>query len=250
MTPGAKIFPTMQSVNLASGLGCQNARGRLIGCVLVFAFALLFLGGCLSPASAPPRDAVARLKHVRIVAMEPVPMPAPYPSPNPPPQIALTMTWVPTVVLANEARTLLAVRGLEPRIAPDVKEYPGVKDRQNPFWSYAEWGPPVQAWYNDDGPVAGYRDRASDKSSVVLEIGASHAISSGGLLIEVLVKVIEPSTGRVIGRSRAVKAGWTKPKVPPLDEAFANDALLFKGVYSTAGRELLQECFDSLGLVR
>lgn len=157
--------------------------------------------------------------------------------------------WVPTVVLANEIQAQLAAQGIQATVAPQVKPIPGVKDR-SPTLFMENWLAPIRAWYNDTVPAPDYGDLPRDKSLYVLEVGViNYEIDqAGGLLLQVAMKVIDPSSGKVIGRTRAANP-WNMPKLAPLDQAFAGNASRFKDAFVLTGRESARTCLTELGLL-
>lgn len=158
--------------------------------------------------------------------------------------------WVPTVALAHEVQAQLEAQGLRTTIAPNVKSIPGVKDRTYTVLM-ENWLAPIRAWYNDTKPVADYGALARDKSLYVLEVGViNYEIEPGGkLLVQVAMKVIDPSNGSVIGRARAANP-WNMPQLSPLDQAFSGDASRFKEAFLKTGQEITKKCLTELGLIQ
>ncbi len=251
---------------------------------------LFFLSGCVSAGITPPKDATGKLREIYIVAMETHPLGVPpsfnsvilgsggsittargFALFN---TVAILLelpevskrgeetsrsyqtvldqngTWVPTVVLANEAQALLAAQGLRATIAPRVKPIPGVENRTYTVLM-ENWLAPIRAWYNDTTPVPDYRDISHDPSSFVIEVGViNYEIEpAGGLLVQVAMKVIDPSSGNVIGRARAANA-WDMPQLNPLDQAFSGDASRFKESFLKTGQEITRKCLTELGLAQ
>lgn len=256
----------------------------------VLGISLLLIGGCVSAGIAPPQKATGNLKEVHIVAMEPHPLGVPpgfnsvilgsggsietargFALFN---TVAILLempeaskrgaeisqsyqavldqngTWVPTVVLANEAQAQLGAQGLRTTVAPNVKPIPGVKDRTYTVLM-ENWLAPIRAWYNDTKPVADYGDLPSDKSLYVLEVGViNYEIEpGGGLLVQVAMKVIEPSNGDVIGRARVANP-WNMPQLSPLNQAFSDDSSRFKEAFLKTGQEITKKCLAELGLIK
>lgn len=257
-------------------------------CLNLLVVVLIFLGGCVAPGMTPPRETVANYKRAHIIAMEPPPLAVPpgyrsvilgssssiqvvraigvfntiaiflgMPeasrrggeiSQSLQSTLDVEGIWVPTAVLANEAGALLSAYGIQADIAPDIKPIPGVKDR-----SYTvlmeNWLAPIRAWYNETEPVTNYSSFSSDQSLFILEVGVSnYELVLDGLLLQVIIKMIDPSNGLVIGRARASNA-WKVPKLYPYEQAFADDARRFKETFSETGQELLKKCLIKLGLV-
>jgi hypothetical protein len=229
---------------------------------VLFAVAWL-LAGCVSPGVTPPSEAIANLKAVHIVAMESHPLgfiPDLKGTSEEVDQRAKELSrtyqaaldrggWVPTVVLAKEAQARLAERGLQATIAPRVKPIPGVEHRDYTL-TLENWLAPTRAWYNDAEPAAGYADLPRDPSSYVLEVAViNYEIASfGRLLLQVAMKLIDPSTGNVVGRARAWNA-MNSPRLEPVDQALSGDAARFKEAFLGTGRELTTRCLAELGFI-
>jgi hypothetical protein len=157
--------------------------------------------------------------------------------------------WVPTIVVANEVRAQLAEAGISATVASDVKAIPGLRDRSDMVLLENRTAP-IRAWYDDTRPVAGYAGLFAGQPVHVAEVGiGGHDITTGQLLLDVEIKLIDASSGRVIGRARADNA-WNMPTVDPLDRAFADDARRFKEVFAAEGRRLVRRCLTQLGLVK
>lgn len=111
--------------------------------------------------------------------------------------------------------------------------------------------PQNRAADDDTKPVADYGALARDKSLYVLEVGViNYEIEPGGkLLVQVAMKVIDPSNGSVIGRARAANP-WNMPQQSPLDQAFSGDASHFKEAFLKTGQEITKKCLTELGLIQ
>jgi len=253
----------------------------------LFVFVLVSLTGCVAPAVALPKERIANFRHAHVVPMEAHPLGvSPGFTSQIPIQAAggsisavrgigvfntiaifLEMpeasqrsddasrslqaildtktVWAPTVVLANQVSKQLGANGIAANVASEVKPIPGVEDRRATV-TMENWMAPIRAHYNDPGPVDDYRVLASDQSLYVLEVSISnYELIDQTLLLQVHLKMINPSDGRVLGRSRAAKGG----NLPPLKEAFANEAIRFKEVFAETGRELVSKCLTELGLI-
>jgi hypothetical protein len=249
----------------------------------------VLLAGCVGAGIAPPKEQVARIKRAQIVAMEahPLALPAEFsglPAELPgllagSPVLPITIiagilvempaaskrggekskslqaaleakqTWVPTVVLASEVQEQLAAGGVNATLSPGVKPIPGVEDRSYTVFMENRMAP-TRAWYNNTEPVSDYAALSSGQPTYVLEVAIlNYEITGGKLLLQVNIKVIDPSNGHVIGRARAANP-WRMPTVDPLDQAFADDGKIFKEVFANEGRKLVRECLTELGLIQ
>ncbi len=159
--------------------------------------------------------------------------------------------WVPTIVLANEVQKQLTEQGFMATVAPYVKPIPGVEERTYTVFM-ENWLAPIRAWYNDYTPLADYVDLSSDQSLKILEVGVINyeIMSDGGLLLQVAMKLIDPSNGHVIGRARASNAlNITPTKITSLGPAFSGDASSFKEAFQRTGQDMTNKCLIKLGLL-
>lgn len=158
--------------------------------------------------------------------------------------------WIPTLALAKETQAQLISHGFQTMVAPYIKPVPGVKDRSYNL-IMENWLAPIREWYSDTSPVGDYRDIPHDKPFYVLEVGMiNYEIGTDGeLLVQVAMKVIDPSSGKVIGRARAFNL-LNRPQLGSLDEAFSKDAARFKEVFAKMSQVITQKCLVDLGLIQ
>jgi hypothetical protein len=245
---------------------------------------LVLIAGCAISGTSPPREEVRRIKAVHIVAMEAPPLGVPpefrYIAPRglmylvSPILIYNTIAvliempvaqrrgsevskslqtametegaWVPTLALADQARAQLDARGIVATVAPEVRPIPGIRDRNYTLFM-ENWLAPIRAWYKDTKPVASHTGFPSDPPLYILELGvANYEIVENNLLISVMMKLIDPSDGRVMGRAFAHVDPARMPRVGPLDQAFGGDAKPFKEVVTAEGRVLVEKCLTKL----
>ncbi len=156
--------------------------------------------------------------------------------------------WLPTVVVAGQAREQLAARKLAVTVEPGVRPVPGVRDRGRTLLM-ENWLAPIRAWYNDTTPLPRPAAAAPGSGTLVLEVGVlNYEIANEALLLQVMVKLIDPVTGAVLGRARAASDPRRPPRVGPLPTAFAGDAGAFKRIVTDEGRVLVHACLQDLGL--
>lgn len=157
--------------------------------------------------------------------------------------------WSPSAVLGQETRSQLASRGVEATTSSDFRPIPNVTDRSYTL-TLENWMGPIRDWYNDSGPVKGYESMNSQGPLLVLEVGLSnYEIAGGQLFVQVHMKLIDPTDGRVVGRTRAANP-FDMPKVTPLETTFANSGKEFKEIFATTSRALIRTCLSDLGLAR
>ena len=154
-------------------------------------------------------------------------------------------TWLPSVEFTHEAARLLTATGKTPSISSEIQPIPGVKERGRTVLM-ENWMAPIRSWYNDESPSKRYAALAVKNVDAVAEVGISnYEIHAGRLLLQVHVKLIDPESGKLLGRARA--SSFTE--LPPMDELFAADAKQFKESVSRAGNKLLMTCLQEIGMV-
>jgi hypothetical protein len=156
--------------------------------------------------------------------------------------------WVPTVALAHEVERKLGGRGVQVSVDPGVRPLPGVAQRE--ITALMEnWMAPLRAYYNDTKPDPTYASLAAGPSDAVLEVGVmNYEVALGSqLLVQVFMRLVDPATGRLIGRARAADP-FHLLSVNPLEETLANDAAKFKVIFDSATRRLVADALRQLGL--
>lgn len=154
-------------------------------------------------------------------------------------------TWVPTVVLAEEAAAQLSA-GTAFRTVTTVTKYRRlpVGDR-SATWHMENWYGPIRAWYSDDTAGIDYV-QDTESGTVVLEVGLSnYELAMNRFLVQVMMKVVDPRTGRVIGRTRQ----YAYPKVGSINDLLAMDSAQLKEVFFETARPLVATALRELGLI-
>lgn len=248
---------------------------------------LLLMTGCAISGTSPTREDVEKIKALHIVAMEAPPLGVPpefrYTVPaelmylaspfllyntiavlieTPAAQrrrgevsrsfqaaMEAEEVWVPTLALAQEARAQLEDREIAASVAAEVRPVPGVRDRSYTLLM-ENWLAPIRAWYKDARPVTGYTDFSSAQPRYIIEIGvASYEIIGNKLLLSVMMKMIDPADGRVMGRAFARIDPAGMPRVDPFDQVFGGDAKPFKAIVTAEGRVLIRKCLTQFRLL-
>ena len=123
---------------------------------------------------------------------------------------------------------------------------PGIENRN--YTLYGEnWMRPVRAWYNSDKSSIDYAALGADSGDVVVEIALANysVFIKPYLLIQVMVKLVDPSNKAILGRCRR----WAKPEIGKLDDALAENGKRFKKAFTLTGSELIKQCITDLRLV-
>jgi hypothetical protein len=154
--------------------------------------------------------------------------------------------WEPTMILAQEAAARLsAARQRRVTVNPKIQPIPGLADRHNPLSK--NWQGPIRAWYNQGEAPARFPGETTAKTDAVVEIAIlNYEINPDNQLhLQVLLKVVDPATGQVIGRGRAAE----RFAVGPHDQAFTRNLRQFKEVFAQRGKDLVARCLTEAGLI-
>ena len=154
--------------------------------------------------------------------------------------------WEPTKILAQEAASRLSAAGQRRvTVRPKIQPIPGLADRHNPLTK--NWLGPIRAWYNQAEAPGSFQGEITAKTDAVVEIAIlNYEINPDNQLsLQVLVKVVDPATGQVIGRARAAE----RFAVGPPDQAFTRNLRQFKEIFALRGKELIARCLTEAGLI-
>lgn len=156
--------------------------------------------------------------------------------------------WVPTVALAREVERQLGGRGVEVSVDRGVRPLPGVGQREVTALM-ENWLAPIRGYYNNTQLDSTYASLGSASSVAVLEVGVMNyeVGPDSHLLVQVFMRLVDPATGRLIGRARAADP-FHLVSVDPLEETLANDAAKFKVIFEAATRGLVTDVLRQLGL--
>jgi hypothetical protein len=107
-----------------------------------------------------------------------------------------------------------------------------------------DWLEPVRQWYDSRTEASEYTTTAPDFATDVVEVGiANYSIEDLNLYLSVLIKVVDVETGQVTGRARVFSTTDLRP-----EDAFQDEASLFKRTFAKTGRQLVEKCLDQLGM--
>lgn len=151
--------------------------------------------------------------------------------------------WEPTFVVAEETRRQLTAKNrISVSVEPDLQRLPGVEGRDATFFM-ENWMGPLRSWYNESPSTFDYTDQP--KSGAVLEVGLlNYELTTGSLLVQVVTKLVDPSTGVVLANAR----NFSNTKVEGLDTLFENDADGYKRLFQSITAGLVEDCIADLGL--
>lgn len=168
-----------------------------------------------------------------------------YQQPVYPPVVEPVETWLPTVELAQYAAQRLSASGRRAMVSSAIQPVPGVEYRGRTFLM-ENWMAPIRAWYNDETPSSRYAAFAVKGVDMIAEVGISnYEIYTGKLLLQVHIKLIDPASGRLLGRARASSFN----ALPSMDALFADEAKIFRASVSAQGTPLVATSLEELGLL-
>jgi hypothetical protein len=153
--------------------------------------------------------------------------------------------WLPTIVLAGQARDHLLEGGIaKAAVDSDVRPIPSLEDRSITFLM-SNWYGPIKKWYGSDPTELDYSNIPDDVDAV-LEVGLSgYTYPHSEVYLTVFLRLVEPETKSVIARTTK----YTDYKVGRPEEAFADNGLIFKERFASSGGELIRKCLASIGLI-
>jgi hypothetical protein len=154
--------------------------------------------------------------------------------------------WIPTRVLADDATNQIAATGRSVVCVPGVQLIPGVTIRDYTLFN-ENWLRPIRDWYNSDTSSFNYASLGADKSDAVLEVAlVNYSVAlENRLLVQVMVKLVDPLTGKTIGRAR----DWDNPEIENLDKVLSDNGKKLKQVFAHTGSGLINKCLYDLGII-
>ena len=158
-----------------------------------------------------------------------------------------TQIWQPTKIVAQQVESHLKGRNLYDVqiLLPMTKLYVGDKRELGPLSAYG----PALSWYNGDRAASGTLTADTD---VVVEVGITgYELAQGQFCVAVSLRAVDPGTGEILGRARAISVNsttWKCPLVPHMESLFANEAQRFKEMFINITERLTDEALRQLGL--
>ena len=154
--------------------------------------------------------------------------------------------WIPTIVLSQEAAGQITLEGKSAVILErKIQEIPGITNRDRTIF-LENWMAPIRAWYNQDISPYDYRSYRERNVDAVLEVGlCNYTLGRTFMLVQVMLKLIDPATGNVLGRARNVEF----VEVKKMDKLFIDNGLQFKELFAATGKKPVIENLKYLGLL-
>jgi hypothetical protein len=152
--------------------------------------------------------------------------------------------WMPTAMLAGTAAQLLQASGAHSASVIQGYAQLPITDRSVNVMM-ENWYAPIRRWYNSGVSMADYGQLPAGTDAVV-EIGIiNYEYFSNRLLLQVMVKVVDPKTQRIVARSREGKA----PKGSALAAMLANQGQPMRDLINSTANAMLSKCLEDVGLV-
>ena len=244
---------------------------------------LVLASGCVASSITPAETELAGLDGIEIEAMEPPPLVAPLatlgsetealgllgpagllvaggvfvadalgePAGGPVGELNYeamlrdSTAWVPTIILADTAAQVLMAGGRTGvTVRPGFVPVPLLEDRSATA-HMENWYAPLRAWYNADTESVRPSATGSGRHGVVQVGILNYEIYDERLLLQVHMKLIDPESGKVIGRTRKS----ADEPVGDLDRLFVDRSSRFKRIFADIGARLVRESLEELKLV-
>jgi hypothetical protein len=155
--------------------------------------------------------------------------------------------WEPTMIMARAAASQLSAHG-QPHVAvrPEIKPIPGLPRGEYSFLSQ-NWLGPIRDWYAKPKSTSSFEDETTPAPDAVVETAIlNYEITPDyRLSLQIMVKVVEPATGQVIGRARASDDF----AIGQPDQALAKGGRQFKEIFAQKGNELIAKCLKEIGMI-
>lgn len=153
--------------------------------------------------------------------------------------------WISSLVIAEQtvARLNTARRGAV--LSSQYRSLPMPDEDRTAY--LGNWRSAFQRWYDDETARLDYRQLAADDVDAVLEVGVgAYRIFYGQVSLQLLLKLIDPASGHVIGRVDVKDYRVENSS----DALLADDAAQFKAVINSMGARLAASGLEVLGLSR
>lgn len=151
--------------------------------------------------------------------------------------------WTPTPVLAQQAVAQLNGERVKARLSKQHSRLPMASEDRNA--NLGNWHDAIEQWYGQNMSSVDYRPSDLEQVDALLEVGiGTYRIFNAQTSLQVLVKLIDPKTRQVIGRTRArTFSAEDSPQT-----LLSQDAEKFKALVTLMGTQLLTRAFGDLGL--
>jgi hypothetical protein len=153
--------------------------------------------------------------------------------------------WSPTLVLARETILLLNREGIKARLSQHYYSLPLANEERNA--NLGHWRNAIRHWYSQNSSSIDYQQAGLEQVDAVLEVGIDkYRIFDAQTSMQVLMKLIDPTTGQVIGRVSAKDFSVEDSAQTLLNP----EAEKFKQLVQKMGLRLIRQGLNNLGLSR
>ena len=149
--------------------------------------------------------------------------------------------WTPSLAVAQLAQNRLSTAAIRTALNHNYQPLAIANAERNA--NLGHWHHAIQDWYALDKSTSDYAQL--DAYDAVLEVGiANYRIFESQTSLQVLLKLIDPTSGRVIARSRADSFEVDDTPLNSLN----TDSQAFKNQVTKLGKQLLNQALDGIGL--
>ena len=158
---------------------------------------------------------------------------------NSPAAIESNSSWTPTNAVAEIAQDILSLHWIHSALKRNYRPLPLAEAERNAELSH--WHRAIQDWYAQENITAYYAGLSN--YDAVLEVGVANRIFEGQLSLEVLLKLINPHTGKIMARTRAEAFEVDAQALNSLE----TNSEAFKQRITDMGELLLSQAFEQIG---
>lgn len=145
-------------------------------------------------------------------------------------------TWIASAVVSHKAADLIGASSPHDVVlAESVHRLSSRRDVR---------GRDLVDWYNHKLPRT-YEEAEYINTDYVLEVGVESLLEPRSMLIQVLMKLIDPATGELVGKARS----FTTSRTRSVEELFANEAREFKELFASTARKLAARNLSKLRIL-
>jgi hypothetical protein len=154
--------------------------------------------------------------------------------------------WIPTIIISQEATERITREGRDTVILErKIREIPGITKRKRTLTG-ENYMAPIRSWYNQELSSFDYKSYKEGGVDAILEVGMSnYSLLPNKLLVQVMVKMVDPASGRVLGRAR----NYELATIAEMDKLFINDGKNFKELFAATANKPMIEDLRYLGLL-
>lgn len=151
--------------------------------------------------------------------------------------------WLPSLVLSQEASAQLKAARMQTTVDRRLGRLPLADDERGA--DIVRWHDAVERWYEQTETGSGSNQTTADSADAILEVGiGQYRIFSGQLSLQVLLKLIDPESGKVIARTYEKTTAYEAP----VETLLARDGTKFKSLLRQRAAPLLAQGFRDMGL--